>query len=323
MGAIIPMERNLGKGLVFPSSRRSDSAIMRLIMHFRTRRSLCFLIPLLLLAAPIWAAQGKFLRYVEDGRGGGALQAAIVTLKNPDGVTVHLVAAVHIADRAYYERLNDLFKKDDAVLYEMVKPKGMAPPRPGEATGSAISMIQRFLKDALKLDFQLDDINYAAPNFVHADLDAGTFFRLQRQRGESMLSLMLNMMLQNLLNPPETTAPPMTLNDLIGIFTEPDGARQAKIILAQQFSDIDRTVTALQGTVLLTARNEAAVAALKKAIANGRKNIAVFFGAAHMPGIEQLMEDEMEFKQTNVQWHTAWDLTTPGATTQPAAPADE
>lgn len=278
----------------------------------------------MLLAAPLWAwgqTQQQFLRYVDDGHGGGQLQAAVVTLKNDAGVTVQLVAAVHIADRAYYEHLNELFKKDDAVLYEMVKPKDMAPPAPGEVTGSDVSMIQRFLKDALQLDFQLDDINYAAPNFVHADLDSQTFYQMQKQRGESMLSLMLDMMLRNLTRTPDANAPEPTLADIIRIFTDPDGARQAKILLARQFSDIDSVVSALNGTVLLTARNNAAVETFKKTVASGKRTLAIFFGAAHMPGIEQRLED-MGYKQSGVVWLTAWNLSAP-ATTAPATQAAE
>ncbi len=286
-------------------------------MTSRTSRFL-YLLPLLLVwAAPARGADQAYLRFVDDGAGGGQLQAAVVTLKNPAGVTVRLVAAVHIADRAYYQQLNQLFRQEDVVLYEMVKPKGMAPPGPGESTGSGVSMIQRFLKDALRLDFQLDDIDYSAPNFVHADLDAETFFRLQKQRGESMLSLMLDMMLKNLSKQPDPNAPEPTLADLIAIFTDPDGARQAKLMLARQFSDIDSVVAGLNGTVLLTERNKAAVAGLKQALGQGKRNIAIFFGAAHMPGIEERLEQDLNFKQVGVTWVKAWDLTAPAPATRP------
>src|SRR5581483_5853055 len=97
----------------------------------------------------------EFLRYVDDANGGGKLQTAIVTYRNADGVTVHLVAAVHIADQPYYDQLNKTFKGYDAVLYEMVKPRDMGPPQPGEErSNSMISIIQRFMKDALDLKFQ-------------------------------------------------------------------------------------------------------------------------------------------------------------------------
>ena len=115
----------------------------------------------------------SYMRFVDDGHGGGKLETAIATYRNDDGVAVHLVAAVHIADQPYYDGLNKTFKGYDALLYEMVKPKDAEPPQPGEErSNSMISVIQRFMKDTLDLKFQLDAIDYTAPNFVHADLDA-------------------------------------------------------------------------------------------------------------------------------------------------------
>ena len=107
-------------------------------------------------------AANQYMRFVPDGDG-GSLQTAIVDYKNDAGVNVHLVAAVHIADKAYYDKLNQVFKGYDAVLYEMVKPKGSGLPQPNAVPTNAITMVQRMMKDMLGLDFQLDDIDYRAP----------------------------------------------------------------------------------------------------------------------------------------------------------------
>ena len=114
-----------------------------------------------------------FLRFVDGGAAGGRLETSDVTYRNADGVTVRLVSAVHIGEKAYYEAMAKSFEGDDAVLYELVKPKDAPPPLPGErpASGSGVGEIQRMLKEVLKLDFQLDAIDYSARNFVHADLD--------------------------------------------------------------------------------------------------------------------------------------------------------
>src|ERR1700723_3206451 len=103
------------------------------------------------------AEHTQFIRFVDDGNGGGKLQTAIVTYKNADGVTVHLVSAVHVGEKPYYEELNKTFESYDALLYELVKPKGARPPAPGEKSQSGVSTFQRLLKDMLSLDFQLDD----------------------------------------------------------------------------------------------------------------------------------------------------------------------
>jgi hypothetical protein len=280
---------------------------------------LAVLTPLLLAAAPPTTQSQSFLRFQDDHKGGGQLQSAIVTLKNDAGVRLDLIAAVHIADPAYFSGLNERFKNYDAVLYEMVKPKD-APPLTHEAlaqSGSTISSIQRFLKNALKLDFQLDDIDYTPANFIHADLDAETFYRLQSERGESMLSLMLNAMLQNLNRPEDPNAPDPTIVDLIKIFTDPDGPRQAKLLLARQFNHIEETVSGLSGpngSVILTERNKAALTALRTALGDGHKHIALFFGAAHMPDLEQHAIHDLHFRPVKVQWIAAWKLPAPPAT---------
>ena len=105
------------------------------------------------------AKKTEFLKFEDDGHGGGKLKTAIATYQDANGVTVHLVGAVHIADQPYYDGLNRTFKTYDAVLYEMVKPRDAAPPQPGEErSGSMISVIQRFMKDTLDLKFQLDAV---------------------------------------------------------------------------------------------------------------------------------------------------------------------
>src|SRR5437868_1444343 len=126
----------------------------------------------------------QFIKFVEDNHGGGKLETAIATYKNDAGVTVHLVGALHIGEKEYYDGLNKTFEGYDALLYEMVKPKDAPAPRPGFKSNSMVSMFQRFLKDQLELTFQLDAIDYGKSNFVHADLDAETFAKMQEERGE-------------------------------------------------------------------------------------------------------------------------------------------
>jgi hypothetical protein len=64
----------------------------------------------------------------------------------------------------------------------------------------------------------------------------------------------------------------------------------------------------MDGTVLLTERNKAAFAALKRAVSGGKKDIAVFYGAAHMPDLAKRL-GEIGFKPIATEWRLAWDLT--------------
>lgn len=262
----------------------------------------------------------NFLRFVDDNKGGGTLQTAIVDYTNAAGVTVHLVAAVHVAEPGYYKALNDTFKGYDALLYELVKPRDADLPEPGAPPATAIGMFQHWLKDVLHLDFQLDDIDYTRPNFIHADLDWETFTAMQAQRGESMLSIMLQSMLQEMAKETEgkRKSQDFGLIDLVIVLQAPDRARQLKLLLAEQFGDIEDQMSGLtgpNGSVIVTERNKKALSVLQTAIDSGKKNIGIFFGAAHMEDMSARLE-QMGFKPTgHVTWRTAWDMT--ASTTRP------
>lgn len=65
------------------------------------------------------AEEASFVRFHEDDKG-AQLQTGVATYRNAQGVTVDLVGAVHIADKAYYGKLNERFTHYDALLYELV-----------------------------------------------------------------------------------------------------------------------------------------------------------------------------------------------------------
>ena len=64
------------------------------------------------------AKPSDFLRLIDHGNAGSRLETADASYRNDAGVTVHLVAAVHIAEKSYFDALNENFKLHDAVLYE-------------------------------------------------------------------------------------------------------------------------------------------------------------------------------------------------------------
>lgn len=255
----------------------------------------------------------EWMRFSEDGRGNGKLEVGVGTYRNDAGVTVHLVGAVHVGDRKYYADLDKLFESYDAVLYEMVKPKGAgAPARNARKPGGdgMVTIFQRFLKDALELDFQLDGIDYSKANFVHADLDAETFEQMQSERGESILGLMLQQVIRDLARQAEgkgqAKAQPGLL-DILAVLDSPDRAKQLKLILGRSFGDMEEQIAGFQGTVLVTERNKAALGVLRDAVRAGKKNIGVFYGAAHMPDLESRLA-LMGFKRTGMEYKVAWDI---------------
>ena len=260
------------------------------------------------------AAQGedtRFLRFTGDGTKGGFLETSDTTYKNKDGVSVRLVAVVHIAEPAYYDDIQQSFEKCDAVLYEMVKPRGSGVPEKGAHSDNPIHRLQVFMKDTLGLSFQLDEIDYSKPNFIHADMDAETFEQLQQQRGESLASLMIQQIMKSMSDPGAVKQYDDEPADLVDFMTRPDGDRQLKLILGRRLGDIEKEaagINMLNGTVILTERNKTVMKAFDAAVKDGKKNIAIFYGAAHMPDLSKRVRD-MGFKVAGpVEWKPAWDL---------------
>lgn len=264
---------------------------------------------------------GKFMRFVDDGRGGGRLEASVVSYRNARGQQVDLIAAVHVADREYYVDLRNSFEQYDSLLYEMVKPRDMTADelpttRPRAARTERpthwVHTLQVFLKSALELSFQLEEIDYTKKNFVHADLDAETFQRMQSDRGESLFTLMLQQMLHELSRAPQRDTPQPGLPELLLALQSPDRARQLKLLLAREFNQMEQMLAGMEGpngSVLLTERNKAAVRVLKERLAIGEDRIGLFYGAGHLSGIEKMITSELGFKQEGEpKWRTAWNL---------------
>ena len=183
--------------------------------------------------------QSRFLRFTGDAKNGGKLETSEVTLTNDAGVKVRLISAVHIGEASYYHELQKSFESSDAVLYEMVSAKDSGPPVRGQHSDSGVSKLQNFLKDQLGLSFQLDEIDYTPKNFIHADLDAETFYKLQSDRGESFASLILKSMLNVMADPSVGRVYDDEPTDLVDFMTRPDAQSQLKLLFARRIGDIE------------------------------------------------------------------------------------
>jgi uncharacterized protein YbaP (TraB family) len=62
---------------------------------------------------------------------------------------------------------------------------------------------------------------------------------------------------------------------------------------------------------LLEKRNVRVVERLIERSAEVRGNVAVFYGAAHMPGIEELLVRELGYRRAGARWLRAWDVSAP------------
>lgn len=283
-------------------------------MKISRRVLLASFVSVFLVATATARGADKHLRFIEGPNGSGRLQTSLVTLRDQRGRKVTLVAAVHVADAAYYKALNGRFRKYDAVLFELVAPNGTLP-TPGDTDHGAVSRFQHLITDLLGLKFQLDEIDYSAPNFVHADMDPKTFFRKEDERGESLIGLMVQSMLAN-MNSPDEQAADIDPGELLAALFSPDRPRRLKLILGREFQDIDDQLAGIEGSVLLAGRNQAALKVLREQLALGRKNLAIFYGAGHMSDMQKRLE-KMGFVPIGTQWITAWNIP-PAPATRPS-----
>lgn len=227
-------------------------------------------------------------------------------------VEVDLISAVHIGSADYYDQLNALFKRYDALLYELIAPKDheirMATP-----SASPLSKLQLGITNLLGLEFQLDRVDYTAANFVHADLSPEEFTASMRERGETIGSMLLK-----LLTSPELLEDSQRsqANQVVMLFTliqkdSPERRLRLRRLLAKELQEVERFTNAIngeEGSTILTARNDRALAVLKEQIESGKRTFGIFYGGAHMPDLAEKLRRDFNLTSADTTWITAWPL---------------
>jgi hypothetical protein len=296
-------------------------------------RRVCMLLATLALASPVALLQAnppagskereepKFIRIQRDAKGQAvALETAVARYTSATGgqnYTVDLIGAIHVGDRAYYDKLNKLFEDYDVLLYELVAPQGTRIPRGGKQSDNPIAFLQQMMKNVLDLDLQLEHVDYTKKNFVHADLSPDDMAQAMHKRGETPLTLVLSifadmMRQQNLQELKKQKSPAKDEEDLdlLSLLLDPDSGMKLKRAMADQLADLSgagalgNTLT----TLLIADRNQAAVKVLEKEIAKGRRKIGIFYGVAHLPDFDKRLRGKLGLKATNERWLVAWDL---------------
>ena len=265
----------------------------------------------------------RFLRLHQDETADPiALETAIVRYgydhDTADKTThVDLVAAVHIGEKEYFSTLNQLFRTYDVVLYELVAPPNARVPQAGGRPSGAIGTAQQGLTKLLGLQFQLDQIDYTARNFVHADLSPQEFNRAMQRRGESWWTMFSKIMEESMARAnenPKKKSPELSFGDLFGIVFGSNRELRMKRLLADQFSDMEVLTTAFggeEGSSLITDRNIAALSVLKQQLQKRPRSIAIFYGAAHMHDFDQRLRKDFQLQPTETVWLEAWNLREP------------
>lgn len=271
------------------------------------------------------------IRLVEDGPV-TRLETAVVHLEHPDGPKLDIFAAVHIADSAYYDRLDEEFADYDRVLFELVTDEEAdmqaqlgaladGQRRDGDFGGTdrflmeLIGRLQRGMSQALDLHFQTEEIDYLAANFVHADLTSQQLSATLEKAGATLLEELHTLETQQQLSPAQTqqlgqqmlgaVAAALTGNTL-------PGKRLLASVLVSQVPGM----AAAETSILIHGRNDAALAVLDQQLESGSDELALFYGAAHVPDLIEGAE-ERGFEVQGVDWLPAWVMD-PATDSQPS-----
>ena len=280
----------------------------------------------------------EYVRYVGDDKR-GTLQTVIVTLKKGD-VQVELVGAVHVADPDYYKALTKLFAGYDELLFELVDGQKMkqdlggdqknparkapdAPLKQGEfppddddspaekersPAFKIIGAMMHGLGSYFNFQYQTDGIDYHTKNFVHADVSMDEFVQLQVDKGESFLDLIRKAIEAQLEVGSDRNAEPKGSQLLLALLGDSSGL---KVAMARQLTSAGDVVTEMEkhdgGTVIITERNRKALGVFDRRVAAGRRNLGIFYGAAHLAEMEKDLEKK-GYRRTGERWQTAWDI---------------
>ncbi|MCA9178515.1 MAG: hypothetical protein KDB14_28840 [Planctomycetales bacterium] len=261
----------------------------------------------------------RYIRITKQNDRPAALQTSILRYVPTDksrwansGLTIDLIGAVHVGEKSYYDSLNREFARYDAMLFELVAPEGTVIPKGGgeRRGGNPISALQGGLKSMLALEFQLEQIDYTKPNFVHADMTPDEMAASMKKRGESVLTMLFKMLSSGF----GKAGQPNDVEIFMALFAK-DRSVRLKRVMAKQVVDMETLNAALAGpdgsSTLIGERNRKALEVMSREIdQNGKRRIAIFYGAGHLPDFDRRLLKEFQLKRVdNVRWLTAWDLT--------------
>jgi len=236
-----------------------------------------------------------------------------VPVNQENGVTVDVIGAIHVGEMAYYADLNERFAHYDALLFELVAPEGIQFEEGQKLESSSpVGALQGGLKSLFGLEFQLERVNFAKPNFVHADMSPEEFARTMKERGESFLQLLFRLMGQGMAAQGQQKASGVSDVQVLMALLRQDRVL-LKRILAEQLEGMEGSLSVLGGpdggSTIITERNKKALEVLRREMADGRKKIGIFYGAGHLADFDARLKKDFEMAAGEKTWLPAWDLT--------------
>lgn len=258
---------------------------------------------------------GRYLLLESASRDRQSLSTPVAAYVNDAGVEVALIGAIHVAEPSYYARLNRLFQSYDVLLFEMIGGEGLrreeelrrnidrSKPLGGLTLEEArewnrivawrkkrvqeeksfllglLGSAYRELSDALGLQTQHQGIDYSAPHLVHANMMLAEFRQAQARKGESLAGLVLKSALSSLVEKPRAYQP-NEFGMMMDFLSGNKAGLKNELMRMFVYAPND-----LEDTVILEGRNAKCMEVFDRWSRKGARNIGIFYGAAHLPGL--------------------------------------
>ena len=263
-----------------------------------------------------------FMRIRKDQKGREiALETSItryeLTTEKGERVIVDLIGAVHIGEKEYFEKLNERFKQYESMLYELVAPEGTVIPK-GGGRGDAfptnpIAAMQIGMQSVLGLEFQLEHIDYTKKNFKHADMSPEEFAESMKANDESISKYAIRALGQSMAMQSAGKGGD-SMGMLIAMFSQNKELRMRRAF-AKQIKDMEAGMVVFQGrdgSTIIDHRNAKCMKILRQEIEDGKQNIAIFYGAGHLPDMQRRLISDFKMKRGGQVWLQAWSLSNHG-----------
>lgn len=278
-----------------------------------------------------------------------ALETAIVRYtgeyQGADGsvrqVNVDLIGAIHMAEQPYYDEINKLFTQYNTVVFELVTDSDadvallVQQSRNKDKKKDSISLnplnfvsiLQEGAARLFRLSYQIDGVDYAAPNLRRGDCSSAELI-VETIKSGDFLDLFLTAAISELA-PANAEG---ELASIVAILCAKDRRLVGKRFFAKELADTtlddfrgaalavedeskesdaskNEALLACHENAIIHFRNKKALAVLRQELDAGRTNVALFFGAAHLPDLGYRLETDFGLQRDpELRWLKAWSL---------------
>ena len=242
-----------------------------------------------------------FMRLVEN-EDGGFLQVLVATYQRLDA-TVTLFGCVHVADRQFYEGMQQRFEACDALLYELIAEADLRPyPDMPRGDDHWITMVQDGMGSGLLLHEQFECMDYRMDNFVHADMTDEEWSEALAAAGKNEVGELFSTAPGDVDRDAEAQQKPV---DLVAAFRNGQGVSQLRIVMGRVLCSAEGQ--SKEPTVIIHGRNERCLEVLQQQLQAGKQRLGIFYGAAHLEHMEQRLLKDLGWRKVKEEWVNAWD----------------